>query len=108
MPKDKKTIRLIATGIEFTFNSIVYEVEPEQKVSGKYIPACADDIQDKDLVMKPTVISDSNKKIVFATNFATPQFYQGLLTKTTANADEYSNELKKIYGIGDTVAVILK
>lgn len=108
MPKAKKEIRLIATGIHFNFHTIVYDVEPEHKISGKYIPACANDIDNKDLVMKPTVISEQNNKIVFATNYATPHFYQGLLNKTTTNADEYANELEKIYMVGDVVGVILE
>jgi len=108
MSKNERLIGLIATEIEFTFNSIVYKVEPEQKFTGNRIVVSANDIKDKDLILKLTFFNNNENEVIFATNYATPHFYQAIVNKEKNLGEEYSNELEKIYGIGDVVGYILK
>ena len=111
MPKPKKKIGLIATAIEFTYFAIVYKVRYEGG-SGKYNPklqgivACNEDIKEKDLNLKPTILSEE-MEVVFSTVYMTPHFYQSLLEKTRKDFEEYRTELNNIYHVGQKLGYIL-
>lgn len=107
--KLKTKIALIATSIDFTFHSIVYTVKYEKDVSVNLDRAvyCPNDISDKELVLKPTLISLDNMKVCFGLHNLTPQFYQQILNKKIKDYQEYEPELKNIYIIGETVGFIL-
>ncbi|QQV91531.1 hypothetical protein M1M25_gp093 [Tenacibaculum phage Gundel_1] len=107
MPVFKKTIRLIAESVDFTFNSIVYKVrlDCDENVYGAV--SCVNDIKYKDLVLKPTIIDRDNLEVIFSTDLLTPSFYQSILKGTIRNLAEYENEKSKIYLPGDVVGVIV-
>ncbi len=112
MSESQKKIGLVAYEIEFTYFTIIYKVkyEKEYKDLKNYragIVACAEDIKNKDLNIKPTILYGKNMEVIFHALYATPHFYQSLLNKTRKDYHEYKNELKNIYQVGDIVGYIL-
>lgn len=110
MSAPKEKIGLICNKIEYSDFSIIYTVEPEKKVPNGYYPIfCCSNISDKELILKPTLYSEKDNKVVFSTSNVTPSFYlavmNGLMRKD--EIEEYSSELKNIYLEGDTVGYIL-
>jgi len=110
MSKIKKKIPLIAKSISFTQFSIVYDVkidiiEEDWFLSPVY---CADDISDKELILKPTIIQkNTTKKVVFTPSNVTPHFYQAIIEKKIQAYEEYKVELENIYKVGDVVGYII-
>jgi len=111
MSKPKKKIGLIATEIEFTFFSIKYKVKYDDGrktfQKDKIGPvSCSEDIGNKDLNLKPTILSE-NMEVIFMSIYMTPHFYQGLLDRTRKDFSELRDELNNIYKVGDVVGYIL-
>lgn len=110
MSKPKEKIGLICRKIEYSDFSIIYTVEPEKEVPNGFYPVfCGLDVSYKELILKPTLYSEKDNKVVFTTSNVTPSFYlaimNGLMRKD--EIEEYSSELKNIYLEGDKVGYIL-
>ena len=106
MSKTKKpTVELyplIATDVSFTRHSIIYTVETDH--SG--IVVCDDSIVDKDLVLKSTVITPQNNKVIFICMYVTTGYYQDIVKGSIRNIDELMVDLNNIYKVGDVVGLI--
>jgi hypothetical protein len=100
-------IELIATDINFTFHSIVYTVKQNSKIKRSGVVCCANDISNKDLILKPTLVDKTNSKVVFTPTRVIPHFYQGILAETIRDVDEYRVALQDIYKVGEVVGYIL-
>ena len=112
MSESQKKVGLIAYEIEFTYFTIVYKVMFEtghkllkNRMTG--IVVCSEDIKNKDLNIKPTILNGKYMQVIFHTLYTTPHFYQSLLNKTRKDYNEYKNELKNIYKVGDIVGFML-
>lgn len=105
MSVSQKKIGLKAKSISFTFNCIVYEVEVPENCFGPVF--CSNDIKNKDLTLKPTLIDSNNSEVIFSTDNVTPQFYQSILDKSIRGYDEYKTEKDKIYLPGEIVGYII-
>lgn len=108
MPNTKEKIKLIAKEIIFTDFSISYKIsiEHEEDISG--IPFCTENINNKDLILNPTLINKENNIIHFVVINVTPHFYKDILDKTIRGFEEYKNEIKHIYQVGEVVGYLLK
>lgn len=107
MSSPKKKIGLIATSIRFTNFSIIYDVELKEKIKEVFsIVTCGQDIADKDLLLKPTIIEKSNMSVIFTPSNVTPHFYQSIYDKSIRNYHEYETERGNIYNVGDVVGYI--
>lgn len=104
----KKEIRLICESIDFTFHSIVYKVRADASEDFKGVVSCVNDIKDKDLILKPTIVSKDSLEVIFNTLYVAPHFYQNILNKSLRNLSEYKEELDKIYVPGDVVGYVLQ
>jgi len=100
-------IELIATEIYFTFHSIIYRVKFKNEINASGIVFCINDIKDKDLILKQTMIDKNNMEVVFTPCRVMPHFYQSIIDGTIRNIDEHATERKDIYSIGDVVGYIL-
>lgn len=110
MSEIKSKIGLIATEITFTEFSIVYHVKLEGNVTlEKPTPVLVTpfNIADKDLSLKPTILSKENMKVVFSPVNMQSQYLQTLLDKTTRNYREHRHDLRNYYLVGDIVAYII-
>lgn len=106
MSKTKKKIRLVAEKITFTRFSVIYHIEDNPKIK-EAVPFCPDNIKDKDLILKPTLVSRDDLRVVYAFSDVTPHFYQSILDGSIRNLSEYETEKANIYLKGDVVAYIL-
>ena len=100
-------INLIATKISFNFNCVIYDVEVKTDKNIAGVVTCVNDINEKDLVLKPTIIDNENKKVIFSLDTMTPHFYESIINKTIKDYNEIAFELDKIYKVGDIVGCIL-
>lgn len=98
---------LIATGIEFTRLSIVYHVMSSIKLKRPCEVSCPDDIYDKDLILKPTLVWENNMKVIYTPNNVWPSFYQAIFERTLNSLSEYGGEIENIYNIGDVVGHVM-
>lgn len=110
MSNSKKKIGLICKSIKFTSFSIVYNVEFDIKETSIHsntgVVFCSNDIQDKDLILKPTMISPESMEVIFTPSNVTPHFYQSIYNGTIKNINEYEIEKRNIYGVGEIVGYI--
>lgn len=79
----------------------------EEMILGPNIVLCADDICDKDLILKPTVISENSMKVVFTPSNVTSEFYQRVFEESIKGYDEYRTNKKDIYDVGDVVGYVI-
>ncbi len=108
MPVTKKTIRLIAKSVEFTYNCIVYKVRVESKEDVFGVVINSNDIKHKDLILNPTIVDKDNMEVIFSTDNLTPHFYQSILNGTIRNLDDYLSEKDKIYLPGEVVGFVIQ
>lgn len=106
MPTTKESIigafPLIATEVSFTRHSIIYTVE--NKHEG--VVVCHNSIADKDLVLKPTIITPSNNKVVFVCMYVTTGYYQDIMNGSVHNIEELLVDLNNIYQVGEVVGFV--
>lgn len=105
-----KAIPLIATEIHFHFHSIVYDVKIDSDKEIKDIfgtCVCANDIKNKDLILKPTLLDSNNMQVVFTPANMVPHFYEAIFKKILHNLSEYKVEKDNIYRVGDIVGYLL-
>lgn len=102
-------VYLVAKKIIFKRFSIIYEVSCEEKLGqqGFYPVMCPSDIFEKDLILKPTFISQKEMKVIYTPSNVTPEFYEKIFDKTISNYEEYYIEKEFIYDIGEVVGVIV-
>ena len=103
----KKKIRLIATKIEFTNFSIVYTVKFDGDYGGEGVVFCSNDIKNKDLILKHTLVDSENMEVIFTPSNVTPHYYQAILSNNIRNSGEYDIDKKGIYSVGDIVGYII-
>lgn len=112
MSEFKKKIGLIATEISFTQFSIVYKVEldcldSEMPVFKEAPVLCSPiDIVDKDLILKPTMISSENMFVVYTPSNMIPHYFQSLLDESLSNYEEHKVDIANYYNIGEVVGYI--
>lgn len=110
MSKPKKKIGLVAKSIRFTNFSIIYEVQLQGysgDISEPLPVICRNDIANKDLILKPTIIDKTNNDVIFTPSNVTPHFYQAIHDKTIRGFDEYKVEYDNIYKVGDVVGYVI-
>lgn len=110
MPSPKKKIGLIAENIRFTFHSVIYDVYFAEAIldSSYNLPIyCGSDIAKKELILKPTLLSENKMEVVYGLYNMTPQFYQQIINKKIRNYEELRVELKNIYVAGETVGYVI-
>lgn len=98
---------LIATSIDFTPFSIIYHVDCEVQFTDSKPVYCPEDIFEKDLILKSNLISSGNMTVVYTPNNVFPSFYEDLMDNDKKSLEEFKNELRNIYQIGDIVAYTL-
>jgi len=109
MPESKERIKLIVESIEFTFFSIVYKVKTEKKIDLQNPTPfyCNNNIKNKDLLLKPTLIDNNNMEVIFTPNNVTPHYYESIIKKIIKDLDEQVSELNSIYISGEEIGYIL-
>lgn len=109
MPSTKEKIRLIATTITFTSQSIVYGVEiaDDDKKGSSGIGVSLSNIKHKDLIMKTTFVDANNMELIFTPIHVTPHFYQAIHNKILRNLSEFQVEMRRIYAVGEVVGYII-
>jgi hypothetical protein len=105
----KEKIRLVATSITFTSQSIVYGVEFDLDSKKGYsgISVSLPNIKHKDLIMKTTFVDQNNMELIFTPIHVTPHFYQAIHKKLLRNITEYEVEMTRIYAVGEVVGYVI-
>ena len=107
MSEFKKAIGLVAEKIEFTKFSIIYHVKANVDISSPQHVSSPFDVINKDLILKPTLVSKDCMKVVYTPSNCVPEFYQAIYDKTIRNVSEYEIERRHIYEVGEIVGYIL-
>lgn len=107
MSEPKKKIGLIAHKIEFSKFSIIYHVKSDVEITSQHHVSSPDDIVNKDLILKSTIVSKDCMKVVYTPSNCTPEFYQAIFDKTIRNVSEYVMERNQIYNLNQIVGYIL-
>lgn len=105
-------IGLIATQITFNKHSIVYKVKPEKNIPLDRVlykvVFCDNSIQQKDLILKSTMLTYEYMEVVFVPVNVLTTFYQKIYCEPNSKvAMEHRLEKRDIYGIGEVVAYVM-
>lgn len=109
MSKPKEKIAIVVESISFTFFSIVYKVKLQNnKKLGSPEPFYFNNnVKDKDLLLKPTLLDENNMEVICTPNNVTPHYYEAIISKTISDYDEYITELNSIYVTGEVIGYVL-
>lgn len=96
---------LIATSIEFKKHSIVYEFEIKKEFKNKKgFVVCHNSIENKDLILKTTLIDSKNNRVCFVPVNVTVEFYQKMFLDSKSKlSQEHRLEKNDVYDIGEVI-----